>query len=67
MIVSRSHKIALQPTADQEQQFRQAAGVARFTWNWALAEWERQYKAGEKPTALGLKKQFNAIKSLPRT
>ena len=62
MIVSRSHKIALQPTADQEQQFRRAAGVARFTWNWALAEWERQYKAGEKPTALGLKKQFNAIK-----
>ena len=62
LIVSRSHKIALQPTADQEQQFRRAAGVARFTWNWALAEWERQYKAGEKPTALGLKKQFNAIK-----
>src|SRR5438093_9496658 len=28
----------------------------------ALAEWNRQYEAGEKPTALKLKKQFNAIR-----
>ena len=63
MRVTRSHKIALDPTPDQEQQFRRAAGVARFTWNWALAEWLRQYKAGLKPTALGLKKQFNAVKA----
>ena len=62
MRVTRSHKIALDPTPEQEQQFRRAAGVARFTWNWALAEWQRQYKAGLKPTALGLKKQFNAVK-----
>ena len=62
MLVTRSHKIALDPTPEQEQQFRRAAGVARFTWNWALAEWQRQYKAGLKPTALGLKKQFNAVK-----
>ena len=62
MKATRSHRIALQPTADQEQQFKRAAGVARFTWNWALAEWNRQYEAGEKPTAAKLKKQFNAIK-----
>ena len=62
MKTTRSHRIALQPTADQEQQFERAAGVARFTWNWALAEWNRQYAAGEKPTAAKLKKQFNAIK-----
>jgi len=31
-------------------------------WNWALAEWNRQYEVGEKPTALGLKKQFNEIR-----
>jgi hypothetical protein len=37
-------------------------GISRFTWNWALAEWNRQYEAGEKPTALKLKKQFNAIR-----
>ena len=31
-------------------------------WNWALAEWNRQYEAGEKPTTLKLKKQWNAIR-----
>ena len=31
-------------------------------WNWALAEWNRQYEAGERPTALNLKKQFNQIR-----
>jgi len=31
-------------------------------WNWALAEWNRPYEAGEKPTALKLKKQFNEIR-----
>ena len=30
--------------------------------NWALAEWNRQFEAGEKPTAFKLKKQFNAIR-----
>jgi putative transposase len=36
--------------------------TARFAWNWALAEWNRQYEAGEKPTALKLKKQFDEIR-----
>lgn len=67
MNVVRSHKIALRPTAEQEQQLRRAAGISRFTWNRALAEWNRKHQAGDKPTALGLKKQFNALKSLPRT
>ena len=62
MKTTRSHKIALEPTADQEQQLRRAAGVARFTWNWALAEWKTWYKAGKKPSAMALKKYFNAIK-----
>jgi putative transposase len=31
-------------------------------WNWALAEWDRHYEAGEKPTAFKLKKQFNEIR-----
>lgn len=56
------HKIRLHPTAAQQNYFAKAAETARFTWNWALAEWNRQYEAGEKPTALKLKKQFNAIK-----
>lgn len=57
-----THKIRLDPTCKQERYFVQACGVARFTWNWALAEWRRQYKAGEKPNGLKLKKQLNAMK-----
>jgi putative transposase len=57
-----AHKIRLDPTPDQIRYFKQAAGTARFVWNWALAEWNRQYAAGQKPQAAALKKQFNAIK-----
>ncbi len=57
-----THKIALRPTAEQEDYFQRAAGTARFVWNWALAEWKRQYAEGKKPAAMALKKQFNAIK-----
>ena len=62
MKITRSHRIALDPTDEQRQQFVRAAGCARFVWNWALAEWKRQYKAGGKPTANALKRQFNAMK-----
>jgi len=58
----KAHKIRLHPTEEQHVYFAKAAGTARFVWNWALAEWNRQYEGGEKPTALKLKKQFNAIR-----
>ena len=58
----RAHKIRLHPTPEQATYFARAAGTSRFVWNWALAEWNRQYEAGEKPTALKLKKQFNQIR-----
>ncbi len=58
----KAHKIRLNPTPEQANYFARAAGTARFVWNWALAEWNRQYEAGAKPTALKLKKQFNAIR-----
>lgn len=57
-----THKIELEGTHEQIAYFKQAAGTARFTWNWALAEWQRQYAVGLKPNAMALKKQFNAIK-----
>lgn len=57
-----SHKIELDPTCKQKRYFASAAGCARFAWNWALAEWERQYAAGEKPSGMKLKKEFNATK-----
>ena len=57
-----AHKIRLTPTPKQAMYFRNACGTARFTYNWALAEWQRQYQAGESPSMFALKKQFNAVK-----
>ncbi|MFL5627448.1 MAG: RNA-guided endonuclease InsQ/TnpB family protein [Ktedonobacteraceae bacterium] len=58
----KAHKIRLNPTPEQANYFARAAGVARFVWNWALAEWDRQYAADEHSTAFKLKKQFNEIR-----
>lgn len=57
-----SHRIALDPTPEQRTYFQRAAGTARFVWNWALAEWKRQVAAGQRPNAMALKRQFNALK-----
>ncbi|MDR1533891.1 MAG: helix-turn-helix domain-containing protein, partial [Planctomycetota bacterium] len=42
-----SHKIALDPNNKQRTYFARASGVARYAYNWALAEWKRQYEAGK--------------------
>lgn len=57
-----AHTIPLDPTPDQIPYCKQASETARFVWNWALAEWNRQYAAGQKPQAAILKKQVNARK-----
>ena len=57
-----THKIALCPTPEQTDYFKRACGTARKVWNWGLAEWNKQYMAGQKPNAMALKKLFNAIK-----
>ena len=61
-MMNRGHVIRLDPTCRQIQALSRAAGTSRFVYNWALAEWGRQYRSGEKPSAQNLKKQFNAIK-----
>jgi putative transposase len=58
----KAHKIMLHPTPEQANYFARAAGTARFTFNWAVAEWQQQYEAGGKPSALALRTHFNAIK-----
>src|SRR5437588_1153320 len=58
----KAHKIRLNPTPEQATYFAKAVGTARFCFNWAVAEWKRQYEAGEKPTTLKLRKQFHAIR-----
>ena len=58
-----SHVIKLDPTFKQITYFNKGCGTARFVWNWGLANWDKQYQAGLKPSGLGLKKEFNAIKA----
>src|SRR5437660_5240060 len=58
----KAHKIRLNPTPEQANYFARAAGTARFCFNWARAEWQKQYEAGGKPSALALRTQFNEIK-----
>jgi putative transposase len=63
-----THKIALDPKQEQAVYFARAAGTARFAWNWALAEWQRQYaewqeyRCGPKPSEASLRRQLNALK-----
>ena len=58
----KAHKIRLHPTPEQATYFAKAAGTARYTFNWALAEWKRQYEVGVKPSALTLRTLFHALR-----
>ena len=63
-----AHKITLDPNNAQATYFTKAAGVARFAYNWALAEWKRQYDVWKadnslpRPSQMALRRQLNAIK-----
>jgi putative transposase len=63
-----AHKITLAPNNVQATCLARAAGVARFAYNWALAEWKRQFEAHKAdpaqptPTQAVLRRQLNAIK-----
>jgi putative transposase len=63
VLATLAHKIALDPTVVQANYFARACGVARFTWNWALAKWNEMYAVGEKPDAAKVRKLFNSIKA----
>lgn len=58
----RAHKIRMKPSKAQESYFRKACGCRRQAFNWGLARWNELYAAGEKPSALGLKKEYNSVK-----
>ena len=63
-----AHRIALDPTNAQRTYFARASGTARFAWNWALAEWQRQYVLRKDdpslptPTDASLRRQLNGLK-----
>lgn len=62
------HTIALDTTEAQAAHFRRACGVARFAWNYGLAEWQRMHAAGDKPSANKIKAKWNEHrKTLPWT
>lgn len=60
--MNKAHKIKLYPTKTQEILLRKSCGVARFSYNWALARWQELYEAGSKPNLYGLIKELTAIK-----
>lgn len=77
MTVIRGHIIALDPTNKQATYFSKACGIARLAYNWALAEWQRQYQADKtyrndchtkgieiNPTKLNKPSQVNLRKQL---
>ena len=63
-----AHKIALAPNDRQATYFARACGTARFAYNWALGEWQRQYAAWKddpklpRPSEAALRRHLNAIK-----
>lgn len=63
-----AHRIALDPNNVQATYFARASGTARKAYNWALAEWGKQYEACKldnslpKPSQMALRRQLNAIK-----
>ncbi len=63
-----AHRIRLDPNNVQATYLARAAGTARFAYNWALAEWKRQYEACKldpalpRPNEAALRRQLNAIK-----
>jgi len=72
-----AHKIELNATNKQKTYFAKACGVSRFTWNWALTEWNKRYEENkkilevnpevkkelcQKISGMSLKKDFNSIK-----
>ena len=57
-IINISDKIELKPNNFQKTYFKKACGVSRFTWNWALGNWNEKYKNGEKPSGMSLKKEY---------
>ena len=57
-----AHKIELKCNNKQATYFAKASGVARFAYNWALAEWQKEYVEGGKPNETALRRKLNSIK-----
>jgi putative transposase len=66
--VRRVYRFRLEPTAEQEQSFRQFAGARRFIWNWALQQRREHYQqTGKSLSAKELSARLTALKDQPAT
>ncbi len=57
-----AHKIELIPNNKQKTFFKKGCGTSRTAYNWALENWNKKYKNGEKVNERILRKELNAIK-----
>lgn len=57
-----AHKTKLYPDDFAVDYFNQGCGVARHAYNWGLDEWDRAYKAGEKPNANKVRNKYNSVR-----
>src|SRR5215469_13744618 len=60
--LTRGHVIRLNTTPNDEVYFRQACGVARHAYNWALAHWKAARVEGKRVKLSELKAKYNRIK-----
>ena len=64
----RAHKIRLKPNNVQRTYFAKACGTSRFSYNWALTEWNTQYESYKldrtlpRPSEMDLRRKLNSIK-----
>lgn len=62
----RTHRLKVKPTKKEEELFFKSANIARFTYNWALDRWNKQYAETKKPvSAFKLITEFNQFKKEP--
>ena len=64
MVMKRSHRVALKPTAEQEVLFGQHAGYARFAYNWAVGEFKAGHSVGKWLSERTLRPRWNQVKSM---
>ena len=62
--MKKAHRIALEPTPEQETLFGQHAGYARFAYNWALGEFKAGLDVGEWLKERTLRPRWNKVKGL---
>jgi len=66
--VQTTYRYRLNPTAEQDAQFRQFAGARRFVWNWALNRKREHYRETGKTLSYNdLAAELTRLKQQPET